>query len=30
MFQVIKQILTLGKNNTSKYKMQFLHDEFII
>lgn len=29
MFEIIKHILILGKYNPSKYKMQFLNDDFI-
>ena len=29
MFQIIKQILILEKDNPSKYKMQVLNDDFI-
>lgn len=29
MFQIIKQMLILDKDNLSKYKIQFLHGDFI-
>ncbi len=29
MIQIIKQILILHKDNPSKYKMQFLNNDFI-
>ncbi len=29
MIQIIKYILILHKDNASKYKMQFLNDDFI-
>ncbi len=29
MIQIIKHILILHKDNASKYKMQFLNDDFI-